>query len=71
MHLVIYSLDAGDWTPKYAYFQQLWEDFQQLVKAWYMRMLELLAILQHIARDVTKDLLVIKHYGNINRCFLG
>ena len=31
-----------------------------------MPMLELLAVHQHIiATDVTKDLLVIKHYGNI------
>ena len=37
-----------------------------------MPTLELLAVLQHIiATDVTKDLLVIKHYGNIKRCVEG
>ena len=37
-----------------------------------MPTLELLAILQHIvAADVTKDLLVIKHYVSIKRCAEG
>ena len=65
--MVSYSLDEEEWTPKYAAAVGGPSTIGQSLRD--MHTLELCDILQHIiAMDVTKDLLVIKHYGNINRC---